>query len=169
MPTYIHRVDDLLLFNEVVEKGGFSAAESYAWHRRLLETKGDVYDPRVRSRIMRGAEQSAAEYIDLLNRRSEAIAAYAAAMRDVDAIVMPTVPIIPPRIGDLERDEDFTTQNLLVLRNTLIINVLDGCSISVPMTSRGAAPCGLMLSSTAGSDHRLLGIAAAVEAQLGVA
>ncbi|SEJ89737.1 LysR substrate-binding domain-containing protein [Achromobacter sp. NFACC18-2] len=26
MPTYIHRVDDLLLFNEVVEKGGFSAA-----------------------------------------------------------------------------------------------------------------------------------------------
>ncbi len=26
MPTFIHRVDDLLLFSEVVEKGGFSAA-----------------------------------------------------------------------------------------------------------------------------------------------
>src|SRR4029079_8338986 len=27
-------------------KGGFAAAESYAWHRYLLTRKGDVYDPR---------------------------------------------------------------------------------------------------------------------------
>src|SRR5215470_17274893 len=33
-------------------KGGFSAAESYAWHRFLLTSKGDVYDPRVASRIL---------------------------------------------------------------------------------------------------------------------
>ena len=29
-------------------KGGFAAAESYAWHRYLIVSKGDVYDPRVR-------------------------------------------------------------------------------------------------------------------------
>ena len=28
-------------------KGGFAAAESYAWHRYLIASKGDVYDPRV--------------------------------------------------------------------------------------------------------------------------
>ena len=28
-------------------KGGFAAAESYAWHRYLITSKGDVYDPRV--------------------------------------------------------------------------------------------------------------------------
>src|ERR1700694_4936585 len=28
-------------------KGGFAAAESYAWHRYLIVSKGDVYDPRV--------------------------------------------------------------------------------------------------------------------------
>ena len=28
-------------------KGGFAAAESYAWHRFLIASKGDVYDPRV--------------------------------------------------------------------------------------------------------------------------
>jgi aspartyl-tRNA(Asn)/glutamyl-tRNA(Gln) amidotransferase subunit A len=28
-------------------KGGFTAAESYAWHRYLIASKGDVYDPRV--------------------------------------------------------------------------------------------------------------------------
>ena len=35
-------------------KGGFPAAESYAWHRFLLTSKGDVYDPRVSARILRG-------------------------------------------------------------------------------------------------------------------
>src|ERR1700733_9800372 len=35
-------------------KGDFAAAESYAWHRYLLTSKGDVYDPRVSSRILRG-------------------------------------------------------------------------------------------------------------------
>jgi len=28
-------------------KGGFAAVESYAWHRYLIASHGDVYDPRV--------------------------------------------------------------------------------------------------------------------------
>src|SRR6202790_2598390 len=32
-------------------KGGFAAAASYAWHRYLIVSKGDVYDPRVSTRI----------------------------------------------------------------------------------------------------------------------
>src|SRR5206468_7007653 len=35
-------------------KGGFAAAESYAWHRYLIASKGNVYDPRVSMRILRG-------------------------------------------------------------------------------------------------------------------
>ncbi len=49
--------------------GGFAAAEAYAWHRPLIEAKADFYDPRVISRIMRGKDQSAADYIDLLAAR----------------------------------------------------------------------------------------------------
>src|SRR6202008_5029922 len=55
-------------------KGGFAASESYAWHRYLLTSKGDDYDPRVSSRILRGEGISAAEYIDLLNARRSLIA-----------------------------------------------------------------------------------------------
>ena len=55
-------------------KGGFAAAESYAWHRYLLTSKGDVYDPRVSSRILRGEAISAADYIDLLDARRSLIA-----------------------------------------------------------------------------------------------
>src|SRR5882757_2297818 len=55
-------------------KGGFAAAESYAWHRYLIAGSGDVYDPRVSSRILRGEAISAADYIDLLNARKSLIA-----------------------------------------------------------------------------------------------
>jgi aspartyl-tRNA(Asn)/glutamyl-tRNA(Gln) amidotransferase subunit A len=156
------------LIPDLVRKGGFSASEAYAWHRKLIEAKGDTYDQRVLTRIMRGADQTAVDYIDLLNRRREAIASYSAAMQDIDAIVMPTAAIIPPRIADLEREEDYTKQNLLILRNTLIINILDGCSISLPMTKSGEPPCGLMLSAAANADHHLFNVAAAVETALGV-
>ena len=55
-------------------KGGFAAAESYAWHRYLIASHGDVYDPRVSSRILRGEAISAADYIDLLEARKSLIA-----------------------------------------------------------------------------------------------
>ncbi len=55
-------------------KGGFAAAESYAWHRYLIASHGDVYDPRVSSRILRGETISAADYIDLLEARKSLIA-----------------------------------------------------------------------------------------------
>jgi aspartyl-tRNA(Asn)/glutamyl-tRNA(Gln) amidotransferase subunit A len=55
-------------------KGGFAAAESYAWHRYLIVARGDIYDPRVASRILRGESQSAADYIDLVNARKSLVA-----------------------------------------------------------------------------------------------
>ena len=42
-------------------KGGFAAAESYAWHRYLIVAKGNVYDSRVSTRILRGEAISAAD------------------------------------------------------------------------------------------------------------
>ena len=39
-----------------------------------IASKGDVYDPRVSSRILRGEAISAADYIDLLGARRSLIA-----------------------------------------------------------------------------------------------
>src|SRR5690606_10228888 len=50
--------------------GGFAAAESYAWHRQLLAERGERYDPRVRTRIERGAAMKAWEYIELHQARA---------------------------------------------------------------------------------------------------
>jgi aspartyl-tRNA(Asn)/glutamyl-tRNA(Gln) amidotransferase subunit A len=144
-------------------KGGLSAAESYAWHRYLLTSKGDVYDPRVSLRILRGEGISAADYIDILNARRSFIARTEARIAPYDALVLPTTANTPPKIADLADDKAFTVQNLRALRNCTLINVLDGCAISLPAHREGEVPVGLMLAAAGGSDRRILELAAGME------
>jgi aspartyl-tRNA(Asn)/glutamyl-tRNA(Gln) amidotransferase subunit A len=144
-------------------KGGLSASESQAWHRALIEAKGAQYDPRVLARIMRGAEQSAVDYIELLNARSAAIASFQQAMAGYDAILSPTVAVIAPRMDEVAGDDDYARINMLVLRNTLMLNVLDGCSLALPMHQSGTPPTSLMISGTSMQDKRILGIGRAIE------
>jgi aspartyl-tRNA(Asn)/glutamyl-tRNA(Gln) amidotransferase subunit A len=149
-------------------KGGFAAAESYAWHRYLLTSKGDVYDPRVSLRILRGEAISAADYIDLLNARRSLIARIAVRLAPYDALVMPTTANTPPKIGDLADDKAFTVANLRSLRNCTLINMIDGCAISLPAHREGEVPVGLMLASTGGSDRRIFELAAGMEGAIRV-
>jgi aspartyl-tRNA(Asn)/glutamyl-tRNA(Gln) amidotransferase subunit A len=144
-------------------KGGFAAAESYAWHRYLIASKGDVYDPRVSSRIMRGESLSAADYIDLLAARRSLIARTEKRLAPYDALVLPTTANTPPRIADLADDKAFTKANLLALRNCTLINMIDGCAISLPCHREGEVPVGLMLASSGGADRRIFELAAAME------
>jgi aspartyl-tRNA(Asn)/glutamyl-tRNA(Gln) amidotransferase subunit A len=149
-------------------KGGFAAAESYAWHRYLLTSKGDVYDPRVSSRILRGEAITAAEYIDLIGARRSLIARTEKRIAPYDALVMPTSAITPPRIADLADDKAFTKANLLSLRNCTLVNMIDGCAISLPAHRQGEAPVGLMLAASGGADRRIFELAAGMEAAIRV-
>lgn len=149
---------------QINAKGGFTAAESYAWHRALLERRPDDYDPRVRMRILRGREQTAADYIDSLRGRAALIAGVNDRMAGFDALVMPTVPVVAPLLSGVEADDDYARLNLLMLRNPTIANMLDGCSISVPIHEDGSAPVGLMLIAPHGADRKLLSIGKAIAA-----
>jgi len=149
-------------------KGGFAAAESYAWHRYLIAGSGDVYDPRVSSRILRGESISAADYIDLLNARKSLIARATVRLAPYDAVIMPTTANTPPRIADLADDEAFTKANLLSLRNCTLINMIDGCGISLPAHREGEVPVGLMLAASGGSDRRIFELAAGMETAIRV-
>jgi aspartyl-tRNA(Asn)/glutamyl-tRNA(Gln) amidotransferase subunit A len=149
-------------------KGGFAAAESYAWHRYLLESHGDVYDPRVSARILRGESITAADYIDILQARKSMIERAGARLAPYDAVAMPTCAITPPKIADLADDHAFSKANLLSLRNCTLINMMDGCSISLPCHRGAEAPVGFMLSAAGGSDRRIFELAAGVEAAIHV-
>ena len=160
--------------------GGFSPTESYAWHRRFLNNpeKAALYDPRVRSRIERGAQMSAADYLDLLAARKAWIARMEAAIAPFDALLSPTTPICAPTIAsvapanganpeaDIRHDAEFVRVNALLLRNTSVVNMLDGCALSLPCHQAHELPMGLMIWHAAMHDDAVLQISAAVEAAL---
>jgi aspartyl-tRNA(Asn)/glutamyl-tRNA(Gln) amidotransferase subunit A len=161
--TRFPEFEDILAVNA---KGGFAASEAYAWHRGLLAEKGDLYDPRIRVRIARGEHMSAADYLDVVSARVRLIASFDARTQAFDCVVMPTVPIVAPRIAALDNEREYNRVNMLILRNTALGNFLDRCAISLPCHSAGEAPVGLMLMGETLGDGRLFRIAAAVEAAL---
>src|SRR5262245_22403723 len=148
---------------QINAKGGLAAAESYAIHRSLIAKAEKMYDPRVLVRILRGQEQDAADYIELIAARADFIRRLAAITAPYDALLMPTVPVTAPRLADLASDDAYRHANFLVLRNPGIANFLDRCSISIPCRHAGDAPVGLMLIGEHDADRRLLAIAAAIE------
>jgi len=156
-------VPEFLDVGVINTKGGFAAAESYAWHRYLIVRRGDVYDPRVSMRILRGESISATDYIDLLEARKSLIARATVRLAPYDALVLPTTANTPPRIADLADDKAFTKANLLSLRNCTLINMIDGCAISLPCHRESEVPVGLMLAASGGADRRIFELAAAME------
>lgn len=145
---------------------GFAPAEAFAWHRQLLAEKGEHYDPRIRARIERGQRISAADYIALRESRARLIRGFNTRTASFDVLAMPTCPILPPRIADLEDESAFNRVNLASLRNTALGNFLDRCAISLPCHAPGGAPVGFMLMGETRGDSRLFAIALAVEAAL---
>lgn len=154
---------------------GFSAPESYAWHRELLQRAGDRYDPRVRMRIDKGATLMAWEYVDLLKARQQWIARMLADMGGYDALLSPTVPIVAPVFADVApadgvnkaqdaaRDAEFFRVNNLLLRNTSVVNLLDGCALSLPCHVQGELPVGMMVWHGALRDDTVLNVSLQIE------
>ena len=148
-------------------KGGLPVAEAFAWHEKLLERRGNEYDPRIRTRIGRGREMTAAEYIRLVEGRADFIRRFDTETEAFDALVMPTVPMTAPPVAAFARDEDYARLNLKLLRNTAIINFLDRCALSLPIAPPDTAPVGLMVVGRHGDDRRLLAIGQGIETALG--
>ncbi len=147
-------------------KGGFSPPEAFNLHRELLARRGEAYDPRVRLRIARGAEMSAADYVQLIADRARFIAAVGERTRGFDALIVPTVASIAPPIAAFAEDAEFYRLNAKILRNPSLVNFLDRCAITLPIAAPGEAPVGLMLMGEHGDDRRLLAVAQGIETAL---
>ena len=160
----LHEIGELAGINAT---GGLSAAESFAWHRMLIAQHQAEYDPRVAMRILRGADMSAADYIDLLAARRDWIARMETRLHGFDAVLSPTVPLVAPAIARVLTDDiEFFRINGLLLRNTSVVNMLDGCAISLPCHAPGQLPVGLMLWHSALQDDAVLDVALQVETAL---
>jgi aspartyl-tRNA(Asn)/glutamyl-tRNA(Gln) amidotransferase subunit A len=151
---------------EYFKNGGFAAAEAYAIHRRWLGRLDD-YDSRVAKRVVLGKDIPGWEYVELGLMREAYIAEIAALMAPFDAFLMPTAPCIAPTIAEAGASDDaYFRWNGRILRNTGLVNFLDGCAATLPCHPKGQAPVGLTVGGLPMSDRRLLAVARAVEGVL---
>ena len=143
------------------------AAEAYQVHKTRLESEmSSSYDPFVAHRLQSGKNILASEYIEMFETRKQVWAEVQAKFRGFDALVLPTAPILPPKLSSLANIESKILQSAKSLRNTSVFNYLDRPTISIPCHEPGTGPVGLSLVGSHQHDRRLLAIAKACEAAM---
>jgi aspartyl-tRNA(Asn)/glutamyl-tRNA(Gln) amidotransferase subunit A len=143
-----------------------SLPEATAFHQHWLDTRGPLYTPNVRARLLAGRDLKAVDYVASLARCAVFRRDVDAALDGVDALVLPTLPITAPLLGqtDIAIDGANTPVRALMLRNTQLFNMTGHPAISLPLPMpAGVLPCGLQLVGRRDDTARLLAIAAACE------
>ncbi len=144
--------------------GVLYAGEAYGIWREAIEAHPALMFDRIRERFQAGAAFSAPDLAAAWKTLRAARAAWAEATAGFDAVILPTVPILPPEVDRLMADPDFyVSENLMTLRNTRIGNLMGLCAVTLPT---GVPATGLMLMAGPGRDLPLLRLAAAAEAAL---
>ncbi|MFG6077047.1 amidase [Erwinia sp. OPT-41] len=152
--------------NTLNARGGITAYEAWQWHQRTALARPEAYDPQVLMRLQRGSQLTEQDAAELYQQRAAWQRRINTALEGFDALLMPTVPKIAPTIASLDEPQRYMEINALMLRNTSVINMLDGCAISLPCHPAGHAPVGLSLAAVHGDDARLISWAVAVETAL---
>ncbi|MEM6368102.1 MAG: amidase family protein [Myxococcota bacterium] len=151
-------------------KGSVTAAECHAFLATELPRWLFELEPKVRSRVLAGAQLSAVEYLRRRGRIERLRKRVRERALDGTIWVAPTTAQTAPRREDVESPEDYGRLNLLALRNTSIANTLGWCALSLPCGADGEGrPIGLMMMAPAGRDLELLAAGRAVERVLGAA
>jgi aspartyl-tRNA(Asn)/glutamyl-tRNA(Gln) amidotransferase subunit A len=132
-------------------------AEAYAAHGHLADDAALTLDPAVRRRILAG-RISARDYLAALAQRAAAAAAFAEALEGIDALVLPTTPMPPIALSEVDQD-------VLPSRFTRFVNLMGLCALALP---NGATPEGLPISMQivcrGGEEAEAIRIGAAFEA-----
>jgi aspartyl-tRNA(Asn)/glutamyl-tRNA(Gln) amidotransferase subunit A len=147
---------------------GWAEATHYHQQSGWFPSRAAEYSEDVRSRLQAGTRVSAAEYLQALDQRKKFIGQLREIMEtaEIDALVVPTIPITAPLIGEemtgVEKN-DYSTRALL-LRLNRPANLAGWPAISVPcgFTSRGL-PVGLQFIGTASGERLLLDMAGAYQ------
>lgn len=141
-------------------------SEAAHWHRRYLDTRRDGYQPAVHARISQGLSVPAVDYIEALAATVRYRRDVNAALAHVDALVLPTLPIVAPPVGAAEIAVDAAQPALpvraVMLRLTQLFNLTGHPAMSLPMPSSGL-PTGLQLVGRRHDTLGLLSVAAACE------
>ncbi len=140
-------------------------SDAYSYWGKTIEAAPEKMYHQILKRIRPGGDFLAADYIAAWERLSEIRKAYHATMAGYDAVIMPTVPMLPPNAKRLKEDSDyFVSENLRALRNTRVANLMGGCALTIPT---GVPSTGVMLNLPPMQEGKLLRLGAAVQMALG--
>jgi aspartyl-tRNA(Asn)/glutamyl-tRNA(Gln) amidotransferase subunit A len=144
--------------------GPLYTADAYGWWKNRIEAAPEKMFHQILKRVRAGAEVRAADYLAAWTELRAIRAAWQAATAGYDAVIIPTLANLPPKVADLENDADlFVSENLLTLRNTRVANLMGLCALTVPT---GVPSCGIMFNAGPGKEAALLRLGAAAEAAL---
>ena len=143
-------------------------AEAYQFHRAAgyFPARAAEYSEDVRARLEKGAAVSAADYLDAQAAVRRSKQEFSECSAKFDALLVPTVPIAAPRIGEDRLtiagiDED--TRGAL-LRLCRPANLWGAPAISIPCGAmRQGLPIGLQLVGFEGREDALFSLAEAFE------
>ena len=142
-------------------------AEGAAYHAPWLDTRASDYSPTVHARFKSGRDVSAVAYLQARQTCDELRNGVDALLSSVDALVLPTLPIVAPVSGQQTVTIGGTEVPVraAMLKHTQLFNMTGHPAITLPIETEGL-PVGLQIVGPAGNTARLLDIAAACEATL---
>ena len=135
--------------------------EAYSTWKHKIEKSPELMFEKILERFRSGANILASDFISAWEKLKDLRQQYHLAVQQYDGVLVPTSPIMPPKISRLMSDGDFyNSQNLLALRNTRIGNLMGGCSITLPTD---IPSCGILIMEKPHQEERLLRLAQACE------
>lgn len=140
--------------------------DAAAYHAKTLDSVPDKYTPSVRTRLEMGRYILAEDYVRALTGRDVLTREVDAALAQHDALVLPTLPIPAPRIGDSTVQISGRSEPVrnVMLRLTQLFDVTGHPAISLPSgTTRAGLPCALQLVGCRHQTDALLRVALACE------
>jgi aspartyl-tRNA(Asn)/glutamyl-tRNA(Gln) amidotransferase subunit A len=140
--------------------------EAFLQHAATLDTVPERYTAPVRQRLEIGRSVSSEDFLRALDDREVLRAEVDAALADVDALVLPTLPIPAPRLGAGMVPVGATEQptRAMMLRDTQLFNITGHPAISLPCgVTRDGMPCGLQLVGPLAQTEALVRVAMACE------
>ena len=135
------------------------------WNEQFAAVRESGFGPEVKRRILLGTYALSAGYHDKYYKKAQDARAWVkqdfdAAFEDVDVLASPTMPVVPPRLGE---SLDDPLQLYLMDANTVPVNLANLPAISVPAGDVDGLPVGCQLIGPAFGEETIIRAASAVE------
>jgi len=163
------RIDELHLpeldeLSALRARGSLTAVEAYLSNRNELENQLDQFDPIVSERMLDGKDMTAVDYFDAKRSFAQLRPRLYKALSTVDALITPTTPFAALPTAEVDRPDDYHRLNGMCLRNTMAVNLMGLCAVSLPCGfTRSGLPIGLQIIGHPHAEGLVLRLARAYE------